>query len=892
MTTAPTSQDPDPITTAEAVLYLRVSTKEQAERGGEIEGFSIPAQREAGLRKAQAIGATVTAEFVDAGESARSADRPELQHMLAHLTAHPEVRYVIVHKIDRLARNRVDDVEINLAITKAGAQLVSCTENIDETPSGMLMHGIMSSIAEFYSRNLANEVIKGTQQKVLAGGTPTLAPVGYLNVRKMVEGREVRTVDIDPERAHHVAWAFETYASGDWSQRRLAEALELRGLTQRPTAKRSARPLPPNKVAELLHNPYYTGIVTWRGVQFEGKHPRLVTPETYAQVQAVLEAHRHSGERSYRRRHYLAGSLFCADCGAKLIYSVSTGRRGDKYDYWLCIAKHTYKTGCQAPNLPAPSVEDAVANMWLDERLSEAQATMIRDNLLADLDAFNKETATLTSTLARRIEAVQRERRKWAEKAIEGLVPDDIAREKQAELARQLATAEAKRAQLGHTNTEHETVIHKATDLLPHCGQAYQVASDSVRRDYNQAWFKHIFVGEVDGRATVAHVERTDLFQALMTAEIVPDATADFQNWDLNTKRPGSVPSRVISHVGGLKVESLVELRGLEPLTPSMPWRCATSCATAPRDMRIPADESGGPEKFSQPATHGEIRPPERIVCRAAAPSHRAFDPRIRRRIGVVGSAVWVVRENDGFGEGLGVVVDDLPAVTPAELEHRPGTVRHPRQDLAKSVRHPQEREQTSPQRRSVPDYHAGLPHRDHRGGIVQNPHHPCAHLLGRLGAGHPRLGARHEAREGLRVLRLELREGQPLAHPHVVLPQSRIEHEIDGRKKTNQRLSRRAGARQVARPHERRVVRREERCRTGRLRAADLVQRDVRVALGAADRVPLGAAVAPEHQPPGASLAGRPDVARDHRPASPPPYEPRAVPPAVALSAPADPPP
>jgi DNA invertase Pin-like site-specific DNA recombinase len=140
---------------------------EQAARGGEAEGFSIQAQREACRRKAEQLTAHVVAEFIDAGESARSADRPELQRMLTYLAEHP-VRWVIVHKVDRLARNRADDVAINLAIRQAGATLVSVTENIDETPSGVLLHGIMSSIAEFYSRNLANEVVKGTQQKVRA----------------------------------------------------------------------------------------------------------------------------------------------------------------------------------------------------------------------------------------------------------------------------------------------------------------------------------------------------------------------------------------------------------------------------------------------------------------------------------------------------------------------------------------------------------------------------------------------------------------------------------------------------------------------------------------------------------------------------------------------------
>ena len=77
-----------------------------------------------------------------------------------------------MHKVDRLARNRADDVEINLAIRQAGAELVSVSENIDQTPSGLLLHGIMASSAEFYSRNLATEVIKGTTQKAKNGGTP------------------------------------------------------------------------------------------------------------------------------------------------------------------------------------------------------------------------------------------------------------------------------------------------------------------------------------------------------------------------------------------------------------------------------------------------------------------------------------------------------------------------------------------------------------------------------------------------------------------------------------------------------------------------------------------------------------------------------------------------
>ena len=76
------------------------------------------------------------------------------------------------------ARNRADDSAITKTILGAGAYLVSTTEAISTTPSGMLLHGIMASIAEFYSQNLAAEVTKGLTQKIATGGTPTRAPLG------------------------------------------------------------------------------------------------------------------------------------------------------------------------------------------------------------------------------------------------------------------------------------------------------------------------------------------------------------------------------------------------------------------------------------------------------------------------------------------------------------------------------------------------------------------------------------------------------------------------------------------------------------------------------------------------------------------------------------------
>jgi site-specific DNA recombinase len=327
------SLQPDSPEGAAAVIYLRVSSKEQAEKGGETEGFSIPAQREACKRKAQSLDAAVIEEFVERGESAKTADRPELQRMLAYVAEHP-VKYVIVHKVDRLARNRADDVAINLALKQAGVELVSVSENIDQTPSGLLLHGIMSSIAEFYSRNLATEVIKGCVQKAKTGGTPGRAPTGYLNVRRSENGREVRAVEVDPVRGPLMAWAFETYATGEWTIRRLLAELTARGLATTPGPRSPGKPLAVSHLHKLLRNPYYMGMVRYGGVVYAGKHKPLVTAEVWHEVQKHLSAKYLTGEKDREHLHYLKGSIYCGQCGARLLVNHAKGN-GGTYPYFM-----------------------------------------------------------------------------------------------------------------------------------------------------------------------------------------------------------------------------------------------------------------------------------------------------------------------------------------------------------------------------------------------------------------------------------------------------------------------------------------------------------------------------------------------------------------------------
>jgi site-specific DNA recombinase len=496
MTASPDRDSPEG---APAVIYLRVSSKEQAEKGGEAEGFSIPAQREGCKRKAQSLEAAVVEEFVERGESAKTADRPELQRMLAFLSEHP-VKYVIVHKVDRLARNRADDVAINLAIRQAGAELVSVSENIDQTPSGLLLHGIMASISEFYSRNLATEVLKGTVKKAERGGTPGRAPIGYLNVRRMVEGREVRAVEVDPERGPLMAWAFETYATGEWTIRRLLAELTVRGLTTAPGRKNPGRPLVVSHLHTLLRNPYYMGMVRYRGVVYAGKHEPLVTPEIWHEVQKLLSAKYLTGEKDREHPHYLKGSIYCGQCGARLIVNHAKGN-GGTYPYFVCGGRQRDPASCKFRAARIERVEAAVVAYYATVQLPEDEVARLRAFLGQELAKLRNDAERERGVQERRLRKLQGEREKLLQAHYADAIPLDLLKSEQDRLTTATATAEGRLAAIAADFRAAETNLHKALTRAGDCQSAYDEATGRMRRQFNLAFFKRLIIHD---EATVA----------------------------------------------------------------------------------------------------------------------------------------------------------------------------------------------------------------------------------------------------------------------------------------------------------------------------------------------------------------------------------------------------
>ena len=545
-----------------AVSYLRVSTREQAERGGTEEGFSIPAQREANARKAADLGANVVREFVDAGESARSADRDGLQDMLAFITA-TKVTFCIVHKLDRLARNRADDVKIHEALLAAGVTLVSATESIDQTPSGMLVHGIMSSIAEFYSRNLATEVTKGLTQKLAQGGTPMRAPVGYLNVRQTDDqGREIRTVEVDSERAPLIRWAFETYAKGETSVTGLLRDLTARGLTTVPSPKRPSKPLGKNTLYKLLTNPYYAGVIRYKGVLHSGAHEPLIEPALFDQVQSLLKARNAKMTRHVQHAHHLKGLLHCGSCGSRMLLDFATNPRGTTYAYFVCSGRAAKKTNCTRRAVPVQVAERLVEESYRDITVNEADYRYLAAEVNATFDeqsaGRDHEFTDLTANRAR----LEAESDKLLAAHFADAIDLPTLKRHQDRIRTGLADIEHRLAQHDEHHAGARAFLHDSLRLLTDAHRAYAHSDDGNRRLANQAFYD---------RLEITDDEQLCPRLAEPFATIVTEAMSATAVTEAKREHPTS------TDVACSRKTLWVEHRGLEPLTYGLQSRRSTN---------------------------------------------------------------------------------------------------------------------------------------------------------------------------------------------------------------------------------------------------------------------------------------------------------------------------
>ena len=440
-------------------------------------------------------------EFVERGASGTSTRRPALQAMLRYLeetiASGETIDYVIVHKLDRLARNRADDVVLNQRFDELGTRLISTSENIDQTPGGMLLHGIMASISEFYSNNLSSEVKKGMSEKARNGGCIGKAPLGYRNTTTTSNGREAHVATIDPDRAELITWAFDAYATGDYTLKSLAAELNSRGLTVPATARLPERPISIQSLHRILSNPFYTGQVVYRDCLYPGTHQALVDQQTFQQVQAIL-AGKVNGERTIRHPHYLKSTIYCGICHSRLIITTARPKK-TTYQYFICLGRHSRKQpDCTFRATQTETVEDEVEHLYQRIHLRSTRREELEQALRYQLAQLVADTQQQLTQITATRQKLKHQQEKLLQAHYENAIPVELLRKEQQRITHSLTAVNHRIKTLEQDLEDKEELVGQALDIAQHMASAYHHAPNHIRRMLNQLLFEHVYLVPYD----------------------------------------------------------------------------------------------------------------------------------------------------------------------------------------------------------------------------------------------------------------------------------------------------------------------------------------------------------------------------------------------------------
>jgi len=274
---------------------------------------------------------------------------------------------VIVHKLDRFARDRYDSAFYKRQLKRNGVRLISVLEQLDDSPESIILESVLEGMAEYYSANLAREVMKGMKETALqckhTGGKP---PLGY-------DVAEDKTYIINEQEAQAVRLIFNMYATGK-GYNEIIDKLNKEGYRTQ-----TGRKFGKNSIHDILRNEKYRGIYIFNRstkksegkrnnhankkekdiIRIKGGMPRIISDEIWERVQMRMSKNK-KGANSAKENYLLAGLLYCGKCGGAMTGNRKyAGRNKTLYVSYECSTRKRTKE-CDMKAINKDYIENAV----------------------------------------------------------------------------------------------------------------------------------------------------------------------------------------------------------------------------------------------------------------------------------------------------------------------------------------------------------------------------------------------------------------------------------------------------------------------------------------------------------------------------------------------------
>lgn len=405
-----------------AAVYCRVSTKEQTQN------FSLATQQRKCEEYCAQHGIEVAHVFIEEGESAKTTDRPQLRALLDYCRDNAgSLQHVVVYRIDRLARQQFDYLTLFALMKRSGVTVRSATEPITQDSTGRFLENVLAAVAQLDNDVRAERTIAGMKAALEAGRWTFGVPLGY---RRTIDGHGHVTIEPDPATAHLVRAAFELYAKGTETKADVLRAVTAMGLRTR-----RGRPLAMQTFEAMLRKPLYAGVLSvpkWDIEGVRGGFEAIVSPETFDEVQAVLDGRRISVTPHTRNHPDFPLRRFVrrAACDTPLTGSWSRGR-GRLYAYYRCRRR-----GCLAVKVPRAELEQQFVTSLAKLRPRPEYLRLFREIALDVWREKQAETKVNGITLARRIDELEGRRRQLLEACTyRKTIADDVYRREDDRLA-------------------------------------------------------------------------------------------------------------------------------------------------------------------------------------------------------------------------------------------------------------------------------------------------------------------------------------------------------------------------------------------------------------------------------------------------------------------------